>query len=283
MLYKKDGKAFQIQGPNVLLQNTDLTSNAFENVQIENIDSLGDVSVDQNAKKVFQTVQELFENEAKKIDEAVEEKRKADPALFNILQLADTKEIDKEYEKMLRNPDGTPYSLSSSEVSVYDQTSPDLALIQGNFNELLARSGAPVEYYKIIIDSNVDDLYDEQRQKLMLQTPIILKAIYDPQVPSMSWMGGGFGDMGIITFTFSRNEFLEKSGELPRIGSAVRTLDDDTLWEVNKVNVNVQGDRMMWGKYMVAVECTKFQATAADELPNQHGAKDTGMRPLTII
>jgi hypothetical protein len=186
---------------------------------------------------------------------------------------------------MLKNPDGTPYLLDSKEVSIYNPSGPDVQLIQSAFNEHLNRSGAPVEYYKIIIDANIDDLYLEQRQRVLLQNPITLKAIYDPQVPNFTFMGGGFGDNGSLILNFSKSEFMEKSGELPRIGSVIRTLDDDTLWEIKNVNTNVQGDRIMWGKYMVAVDCAKYQQTLTDEAPVRQGLSSavSGMKPITII
>jgi hypothetical protein len=183
-------------------------------------------------------------------------------------------EDEKEDEEMIRNLDGTPYNPDSSTVAQFDPDSPDHQLMDEVDQESIDLGGAPIEYYRVFVDGNADEFYGEQREKRYAQKLYKLMAHWEPVQPEWTWMsgGGGFSSDEIMAFSFNRKTFLNLVGEMPRIGSLIKTCTDGVFWEITKVDVNIEGeDRKLWGKHRVAVMCQKYQATITDPSPTGLG------------
>lgn len=190
---------------------------------------------------------------------------------------------DDEDDDMIRNLDGTPYNPDCSTAAQFDPDSPDHELMDQIDQEAIDLGGAPIEYYRVVVDGNADSFYGEQREKRFAQKLYQLMAHWEPVQPEWNWMPGGMGFSSeeLMAFSFNRKTFLETVGEMPRIGSLIKTCTDGVFWEITKVDVNIEGeDRKLWGKHRVAVMCQKYQATITDPSPTglgresyQHGKK----------
>ena len=185
---------------------------------------------------------------------------------------------------MLKNPDGSPY-LPSGNANNYDLVNPDHDLMDSVDQEQIELSGAPIEYYRVLVDARVDPLYNEQRQKVFLQEPVRMKAVFEPVPPVWNDIQVGFSSDETMMFSFNRKDFLERVGEKPRIGSLIRTCDEGIYWEIVNDKVNVQGeDRKMWGKHRFLVTCVKYQSTVTDSSPSMQGREShaRGTNPINI-
>ena len=183
-------------------------------------------------------------------------------------------EDQKEEDEMIRNQDGTPYNPDCTTAAQFDPDSPDHQLMDEIDQESIDLGGAPVEYYRVLVDGNADEFYGEQREKRYAQKLYKLMAHWEPVQPDWTWLSGGAGFTSdeLTIFSFNRKTFLEKVGEMPRIGSLIKTCTEGVFWEITKVNVNIEGeDRKLWGKHRVAVVCQKYQATITDPSPTGLG------------
>jgi hypothetical protein len=190
---------------------------------------------------------------------------------------------DDEDDEMIRKLDGTPYNPDCTTSAQFDPDSPDHVLMDQIDQETIDLGGAPIEYYRVMVDGNADSFYGEQREKRFAQKLFKLIAHWEPVQPEWNWMPGGMGFSSeeLMAFSFNRKTFLEAVGEMPRIGSLIKTCTDGVFWEITKVDVNIEGeDRKLWGKHRVAVMCQKYQATITDPSPTglgresyQHGKK----------
>jgi hypothetical protein len=183
-------------------------------------------------------------------------------------------EKDNKEDDMIRNIDGTPYNPDSSTVAQFDPDSPDHLLMDEIDQESIDLGGAPVEYYRVLVDGNADEFYGEQREKRYAQRLYKLMAHWEPVQPEWNWMpgGAGFSSEELTAFSFNRATFLEKVGEMPRVGSLIKTCTDNVFWEITKINVNIEGeDRKLWGKHRVSVMTQKYQSTITDPSPTGMG------------
>jgi hypothetical protein len=268
MLRQPNGEPVRLQKPNPIMVNLSPRS-SWEGGEEENFHDLGQIYVERG-----------------KSDHAPDIE-----TFINMEEREDTPRITKlpdgdlfEDEEMLRNKDGSPYKLNGS-VNNYDPSNPDHDLMDSVDKEQIESSGAPIEYYRVIVDSNVDQLYHEQRQKVYLQEPILMKAVWEPVSPIWNDISVGFSSEESMVFSFNRKEFIEKVGEMPRIGSIIKTCDEGMFWEIVNRNVNVENeDRKMWGKHRINAVCVKYQATVTDRSPSRQGREeyDKGAKPINI-
>lgn len=195
-----------------------------------------------------------------------------------------------ETEPVIRNEDGTQYDLDEQgRLDVYDPASADKQLMDCVNSEIIGLSGAPIEYYRVMIDSRMDDLYMEQRQKVIAGVPVAMTAVYEPTTPDLALGGLGpavFDSIEQMTFYVSKTDFIAKVGEMPRVQALVRTRDDDIYWEVNEVKVNfAETERKLWSKHMLGLVCTKWRPNITDQTsPDGRGgaSPEPGRRPVQI-
>ena len=196
--------------------------------------------------------------------------------------------VYEEEEVKLRNEDGTSYDADiQSNTKLYDRDSADHALMNSIDQEQTQRSGAPVEYYRIMVDGRMDPVWMEQRQKVSLGQGIPMIAVYEPTTPLLSMGGFGFpiADSGEqMTFFVNKIDFLEKVGEMPRVQSIIRTCDDGMLWEITDVQVNLaDSDRKIYGKHHLGLLCVKYRESITDSNPDPGPRGQSGTRdPINL-
>jgi hypothetical protein len=194
---------------------------------------------------------------------------------------------EEEDEEMIRNQDGTPYNVDCVTNDQFDPSNPDHALMDSIDQEAIDKGGSPVEYYRVVVDGNVDEFYMEQRQKVFAQKVHTLKSVWEPVPPEWMFMtgGGGFSSDEITRFSFNRQEFLEVVGEMPRIGSLIKTCIDGVFWEITNREVNTEGeDRKMWGRHRLVLIAQKYQSTISDPSPTMQGreSQERGHGPYRV-
>lgn len=175
---------------------------------------------------------------------------------------------------MIYKENGSPYKLTGN-IKTFDPQNVDHDLVNSIDQEIICISGAPVEYYKVIIDGRVDELYLEQRQKMFLTKPFSLMAVYEPPPTEQNLGPWTIDSIEEILFNFNKKYFLDIVGERPREGSIVRTCDENIYWEIIQVNINTPNeDRMIWGKQRYTVFCRKYQASVTDYSPSDEGREE---------
>ncbi len=197
-------------------------------------------------------------------------------------------EVFQEEEVKLRNEDGTSYDADKqSSTKLYDRDTPDHALMDSVDREQINRSGGPIEYYRVMVDGRMDPVWMEQRQKVTLGQGIPMTAVYEPVTPAIQMGGFGFPipDSGEqMTFYISKIDFLERVGEMPRVQSILRTCDDNMMWEIADVQVNLaDSDRKVWGKHHLALICTKYRESITDTNPDPGPHGQRGTRPIVNL
>ncbi len=276
MLLTVRGKPLAISSPNPLMATQGVLWDLSRGTYID-WDLFGDESVEKqpnrysNLDAVAQkALQRINEQSSQHIEEPPRRSRRQEPSVGLDLYGEGTKEDDA----VIRNTDGTPYK-PSGKADMYDPCSPDHALNDQVDQESIALSGAWIEYYRVMIDGRMDDLYLEQRQKVFLQKPWKIKAVYDPVTPQLQFGGTAspiFDSIEEITFYFNRKEFIDLVGELPRVGSLIKTCDEGVWWEVMENQINFSdGERKIWGKHRIGCACRKYRPVITDRSPSEQG------------
>lgn len=180
---------------------------------------------------------------------------------------------------MIRNEDGTPYSLG--EMALWDPQNPEHLLHDEIDRELIRMSGSPVLYYKYVPSRVEGNIYSEERDKIFSPTPVCVFAVWEPPKPLQDLGYWGIDSPDDVAMAFNRNEFVELVGELPTTGSLLMTMYDREWWEITKASGNSPDDKdqLIWGKHRVAVLARKYQPSATDSSPDGRGratASQTG-------
>lgn len=160
---------------------------------------------------------------------------------------------------MIRNPDGSPYSVSGT-LQTYkpcDQT--DKELFNRYDAEIIRINGTPIYYYELFLDSNnIDPLYREARAKVWSQNPVCLYGFYDP-ITSQNYVNMfGIDSPDEVIFEFNYQAVLQALGHKPKIGSRLFTPHKREHWEIKQTNV---ADWKMWSEIRLQVICDRFQET----------------------
>lgn len=157
---------------------------------------------------------------------------------------------------MLRNQDGTPYSLSGS-IKQYNPDAPEHDLFNDWDQESLQRGGSPLYYYEVMIQAQtIDPLYLEDRGKLFSNNPLILWCNYEP-IPSQNEMTRfGIDAPDEMKFEVNYRATLKTIGHPPKIGSRIFTPHLKENWEIVQRNL---GEFKMWGALRLELICRRFQ------------------------
>lgn len=159
---------------------------------------------------------------------------------------------------MIRRPDGQPYKLSGT-LQQFNPQSSAHELFSKWDEEIIRIGGTPVCYFEILVSSNLDELYLEDRSKLFCPCPVELYAYYEPA--QQSNMSGLFAidtpDEEII-LELNYQATLKAIGHPPKIGSRIYTPHRSENWII----VDTRLDQFkLWGIFRLQIHCRKFQET----------------------
>jgi len=157
---------------------------------------------------------------------------------------------------MLRNQDGTPYTLAGS-IQQFNLDSPEHDLFNDWDQESIKRGGSPLYYYEVLIQpQTVDPLYLEDRGKLFSNNPVMLWCNYEP-IPSQNELTRfGIDAPDEMKFEVNYRMTLKTIGHPPKIGSRLFTPHLRENWEVVQRNL---GEFKMWGALRLELICRRFQ------------------------
>lgn len=161
------------------------------------------------------------------------------------------------YNLMIKNSDGTPLQLNSSELRMFDPENPDLTLLNSFDAEAIRIGGSPIFYYELFVPpSTIDPLYLESRGKLFSNNPVQLYAMYEP-IPSQNFQGNfGIDAPDEIIFELNYREVLKILGHPPKDGSRIFTPHKRENWMIIQRNA---GEFRMWGELRIQLICQRFQ------------------------
>tara|TARA_Y100000310_G_scaffold20095_1_gene19609 strand:+ start:1078 stop:1671 length:594 start_codon:yes stop_codon:yes gene_type:complete len=114
--------------------------------------------------------------------------------------------------KSYRIPTITPLvedsDLEESLLSLYDKDNPDINLFNMLDAENIRLAGSKIKVYKFLRDSNYDDVYMEERNKVISKKPIVLWGHYTPEVleEALSQFGIELQDDQLFSFNLSYSE-----------------------------------------------------------------------------
>lgn len=158
---------------------------------------------------------------------------------------------------MIRNTDGTPYTLANS-IRTYDPCNTNEKDLFNLYDaEIIEINGTPIEYYEVFIDSNnIDPLYNEARSKLWSQTPRLFYGFYDPITSQQALGLYGIDSPDEIVIECNYQAVLQALGHKPKIGSRIVTVHKREHWEIKQTNV---ADWKLWGEIRLQILCDRFQ------------------------
>lgn len=158
----------------------------------------------------------------------------------------------------IKNPDGSLYKPTGS-LQQYDPASTEHDLFNLWDQEVIEIGGTPLEYYNIFINVNdIDELYQEARNKIYSQNPVCIYGYYDP-IPTSNALGAfGIDSPDEIMFEFNYKHVMNTLGFAPKIGSRIHTPFRNEDWMVVQRGVEVF---KLWGQLRLQVMCVRFQET----------------------
>ena len=157
----------------------------------------------------------------------------------------------------IRNSDGRPYQVVGS-AQQFDPSNPELNTFNLWDQELIQRTGAPLMYYEVYIQTHntVDELYWEDRGKLFCNLPIQLWGLYEPVTQQNFQTAFGIDSPDELTFELNYRAVLQAIGHPPKIGSRLYTPHKGENWELVQRKLS---EYKMWGEIRLQLVCIRFQ------------------------
>ena len=160
----------------------------------------------------------------------------------------------------IRNPDGTPYSLSGC-FKLFDPGNPEHDLFNQWDAETINISGSPIYYYEVHIQTSntVDEMYWEDRGKLFSPIPIRLQANYDPVTQQNYQSMYGIDSPDELIFELNYDAVLTAVGHPPKVGSRIYTPHKRENWIIVQRKVS---ETKLWGEIRLQLVCERFQESS---------------------
>ena len=157
----------------------------------------------------------------------------------------------------IRRSDGLPYNVVGS-AQQFDPNNPEINTFNLWDQELIQRTGAPVIYYEVYIQTSntVDELYWEDRGKLFSNVPIQLWALYEPVTQQNFQSSYGIDSNDEITFELNYRAVLDAVGHPPKVGSRIYTPHKGENWEIVQRKLS---EYKMWAEIRLQLVCVRFQ------------------------
>lgn len=147
--------------------------------------------------------------------------------------------MDKKFKVTTPMPPIPDIDAGDSMLSFYDKTNPDINLFNLVDDEMIRISGSKLYYYKYMrTEASFDDVYMEERSKVINDQPIVVHAFYAPKP-----MEEDLGQFGITVendqiFTFNKSYIEQKIGRTPIPGDVVMTHFQKVKYGIFQVQEN---------------------------------------------
>ena len=160
--------------------------------------------------------------------------------------MADGEKINKKNFRVNTKIAGDDLVPTDSPLNLFDLNNPDIELFNLIDDELIRLSGSELLLYKFHLDGNFDDLYDENRKKVIEQDPILLVGHYEPRAIEENLTEFGIELTNDQTFTFNKALTENRLGRPIMAGDIIQPRFQNQKYEI----FEVQEDRFdVYGVY----------------------------------
>jgi len=126
-------------------------------------------------------------------------------------------------------------SNADSELSLFDQSNPDIGFFNLIDDEQIRLSGSKVNYFKFNRATEYDSVYMEQKNKPINRSPIIVYAHYDPKVIEENLTQFGIQLTNDQLFTFNKSYVERRIGRAPIVGDLLQPHFQNVMYEIVEV------------------------------------------------
>lgn len=121
-------------------------------------------------------------------------------------------------------------------LSLFDDQNQDVNLFNIIDEEVIRLGGSKIEYFKLMsTDSNYDEVYLEERNKIISNEPVVVWCHYDPTVLEESLGEFGVELINDQVFVFNKSYANRILGRLPIPGDIVKPLFQRQKYEIFEV------------------------------------------------
>lgn len=121
-------------------------------------------------------------------------------------------------------------------LGLYDPTNPDINLFNLVDDEIIKLGGSKILYYKYYRGNQYDEVYMEDRTKVVSKEPIVLYGHYDPKIVEEALSQFGLEVVNDQIFTFNKSYVERKIGRAPHAGDVIKPFFQDMRFQIFEVN-----------------------------------------------
>ena len=159
---------------------------------------------------------------------------------------SDGEKINKKNFRVKTKIVGDDLVPTDSRLGLFDLDNPDIQLFNMGDDELIRLSGSELLLYKFFLDDNFDDLYDENRKKVISPEPVVLVGHYEPRAIEENLSEFGIELTNDQMFTFNKAYTEERLGRPLIPGDIIQPRFQKQKYEI----FEVQEDRFdVYGVY----------------------------------
>lgn len=152
----------------------------------------------------------------------------------------------KNFKVTTNIPDLPDLDESESLLNLFDQDNPDINLFNLVDDEIIRLGGSRFYFYKYMASENYDDVYLEERSKVISKDPIIVHGHYDPVSLSEELNQFGIQLENDQLFTFNKSYIERKLGRIVQAGDVIKPMFQNQKYEIFEV---VEDAFQMYGVY----------------------------------
>jgi hypothetical protein len=141
----------------------------------------------------------------------------------------------KNYKVTTKLPELPDIDTGDSELSLFDQTNPDINLFNLVDDEIIKLSGSKMYFYKYNQSEDFDPVYMESRNKPISKIPIIVHGHYEPAALTQNLTNFGIELSNDQIFTFNKSYIERKLGRPIIAGDVLKPFFQDQKYEIVQV------------------------------------------------
>ena len=122
-----------------------------------------------------------------------------------------------------------------SELSFFDQDNADINLFNLIDDELIRISGSELLYYKYFVTKDYDDVYLEDRSKVIATEPLLVHGHYEPKPVEQNLSEFGLELTNDQLFVFNKSYITQKLSRIPQAGDVIKPKFQNQKFEIFEV------------------------------------------------
>jgi len=129
-------------------------------------------------------------------------------------------------------------------LGMYDPNNPDIQLFNLIDDEVIKLGGSKILYYKYLRGNQFDEVYHEDRTKVLSKEPIVVYGQYDPKIIEEELGEFGVEVVNDQIFTFNKSYIDRKIGRPPYPGDVIKPFFQNIrygIFEVNEDSFQIYG------------------------------------------